>query len=183
MVDPLTPKPTRKTEVLVKVTPTIASRREEDSALKEVVLQRYRCANGILETRTKDGSTAAKAPAPRTNPNTKEYSTAYSFPASFHKFFAQREFKSFLKLGKYLFTGPLRHNHIHARTMYLMPQSPAASTDLRGVRAQSNGAKAPQWLNAHKKLRFQEASTVFALDFYHAPCLSSNPLSAWLHLD
>jgi hypothetical protein len=60
--------------------------------------------------------------------------------------------------------------------MYLMPQSPAASTDLRGVRAQSNGAKAPQWLNAHKKLRFQEASTVFALNFYHAPCLSSNPL-------
>ena len=30
------------------------------------------CANDIFETKTKDGSTAAKAPAPRTNPNTKE---------------------------------------------------------------------------------------------------------------
>ncbi len=33
MVDPLTPKPTRKAESLSKVTPTITSRREGDVAL------------------------------------------------------------------------------------------------------------------------------------------------------
>jgi hypothetical protein len=33
MVDPLTPKPTRKAEALAKTLPTIASRREEDVAL------------------------------------------------------------------------------------------------------------------------------------------------------
>jgi hypothetical protein len=75
MVAQLTPKPTRKAEALAKAPQTIASRREDDAALKEVALPRYRCANGILETRTKDGSTAAKAPAPRTNPNTKEAPT------------------------------------------------------------------------------------------------------------
>ena len=64
MVDPLTPKPTRKAEALVKAPPTIASSREEDAALKEVALPRYRCASSILETKTKAGSTAAKAPAP-----------------------------------------------------------------------------------------------------------------------
>jgi hypothetical protein len=36
MVVPLTPKPTRKAEALTKAPPTIASRREEDAALKEV---------------------------------------------------------------------------------------------------------------------------------------------------
>ncbi len=77
MVAPLTPKPTRKVEALVRAPPTIASRREEDAALKEVVmLTRYRCASCILETKTTDGSTGAKAPAPRTNPNTKEAPTA-----------------------------------------------------------------------------------------------------------
>ena len=75
MVSPLTPKPTRKTETLVKTPPTIASSREEDAALKEVALSRYRCAKGILETKAKDESTAAKAPAPRTNPNTKDTPT------------------------------------------------------------------------------------------------------------
>jgi hypothetical protein len=35
MVDPLTPKPTRKTEALAKAPPTIDSRREEDVALKK----------------------------------------------------------------------------------------------------------------------------------------------------
>jgi hypothetical protein len=35
MVDPLTPKPTRKAEALAKAPPTIASRREEDVALKK----------------------------------------------------------------------------------------------------------------------------------------------------
>ncbi len=35
MVDPLTPNPTRKVEVLTKVPPTIAARREEDIALKK----------------------------------------------------------------------------------------------------------------------------------------------------
>ena len=76
MVSPLTPKPTRKTESLARAPPTIASRREEDAALKEVALPRYRCANCILETKTKVGSTAAKAPAPRTNPNIDEATTA-----------------------------------------------------------------------------------------------------------
>ena len=45
---------------------------EEDAALKEVALKevpQYRCASCILETKTKAGSTAGKAPAPRTNPN------------------------------------------------------------------------------------------------------------------
>ena len=50
MVVPLTPKPTRKDETLPKTQSTIASSREEDAALKEVALTRYRCANGILET-------------------------------------------------------------------------------------------------------------------------------------
>jgi hypothetical protein len=77
MVGPLTPKSTRKTEALVRVPPTIASRREEDAALKEVaMLPRYRCANCILETKTTDGNTSAKTPVPRTNPNTKEAPTA-----------------------------------------------------------------------------------------------------------
>ncbi len=75
MVAPLTPKPTRKTENLVKVPSVIVSRREEDTVLKEVVLSRYRCVNGILATRTKDGSTKAKVPVPRTNPNTQEAPT------------------------------------------------------------------------------------------------------------
>ena len=35
MVAPLTPKPTRKAEALAKAPPTIASRREEDVALKK----------------------------------------------------------------------------------------------------------------------------------------------------
>ena len=56
MVAPLTPKPTRKAEALTKAPPTIVSSREEDAALKEVALPRYRCANGILETKTKDGN-------------------------------------------------------------------------------------------------------------------------------
>ena len=76
MAAPLTPKPTRKAEALAKAPPTIASRRKEDVALKEVAKPRLCCANGIFETKTKDGSTAAKAPAPRTNPNTKEAPTA-----------------------------------------------------------------------------------------------------------
>jgi len=76
MVAPLTPKPTRKAETLSKAPPTIASSREEDAALKEVAKPRLCCANGIFETKTKDGSTAAKAPVPRTNPKTKEAPTA-----------------------------------------------------------------------------------------------------------
>jgi hypothetical protein len=55
MVSPLTPKPTRKAEALDRAPPTIASRREEDDALKEVaMLPRYRCASCILETKTTD---------------------------------------------------------------------------------------------------------------------------------
>ena len=76
MAAPLTPKPTRKAEALARAPPTIVSRRKEDVALKEVAKPRLCCANGIFETKTKDGSTAAKAPAPRTNPNTKEAPTA-----------------------------------------------------------------------------------------------------------
>ena len=53
MVAPLTPKPTRKAETLSMAPPTIASSREEDAALKEVALPRYRCANakycGLLD--------------------------------------------------------------------------------------------------------------------------------------
>jgi len=69
MVGPRTPKPTRKTEALAKVPPTIASSREEDAGLKEVVLPRYRCANGILETKTKDGS--SESPGPTYQPKRK----------------------------------------------------------------------------------------------------------------
>jgi hypothetical protein len=43
MVDPLTPKTTRKAETLAKAPPTIASRREEDTVMKEVSLPRYTC--------------------------------------------------------------------------------------------------------------------------------------------
>ena len=77
MVAPLTPKPTRKAETLARAPPTIASRREEDAALKEVaILPRYRCASCIPETKTNVGSTAAKAPAPRTTPKVNEAPTA-----------------------------------------------------------------------------------------------------------
>jgi hypothetical protein len=37
MVDPLTPKPTRKVETLTKAPTTIASRREEDVELKKLL--------------------------------------------------------------------------------------------------------------------------------------------------
>jgi hypothetical protein len=50
---PLTPKPTRKVEVLTKAPPTIVSRWKEDAALKEVGKPRLCCANGIFETKTK----------------------------------------------------------------------------------------------------------------------------------
>ena len=76
MEAPLTSKPTRKDEPLGKTPPTIASRRKEDVALKEVAKPRLCCANGIFETKTKDGITVAKSPDPRTNPNTKEAPTA-----------------------------------------------------------------------------------------------------------
>jgi hypothetical protein len=76
MVTPLTPKPTRKSESLVRAPSTIASSHEEDATLKEVVLSRYRCANFILETKTKVGSTVAKVPVPRTNPNINEAPTS-----------------------------------------------------------------------------------------------------------
>jgi hypothetical protein len=75
MVTPLTPKPTRKAETLTRAPPTIVSSREEDTVLKEVVLSRYRSANCILETKTKVGSTVAKSPVPRTNPDINETST------------------------------------------------------------------------------------------------------------
>ena len=45
MVVPLTPKSTRKTETLARAPPTIVSSREEDVALKEVALPRYRSWN------------------------------------------------------------------------------------------------------------------------------------------
>ena len=61
MVAPLTPKPKRKDEVLAKAPLTIVSRLEEDAALKKWPKPRLCCANGILETKANDGSTAAKA--------------------------------------------------------------------------------------------------------------------------
>ena len=48
MVTPLTPKPTRKAEALTRVPSTITSSLEEDVALKEVALPRYRCVNCLL---------------------------------------------------------------------------------------------------------------------------------------
>jgi hypothetical protein len=76
MVAPLTPKPTRKAEVLVKAPSTIVSRREEDVAMKKCPKSWLCCTNDILETKANDGSTTVKAPAPLTNPNTKEAPTA-----------------------------------------------------------------------------------------------------------
>jgi hypothetical protein len=76
MVAPLTPKPTRKAETLAKTPPTIVSRRKEEDELKEVAKPRLCSANGIFETKTKDGITGTKVPAPGTNPNTKEAPTA-----------------------------------------------------------------------------------------------------------
>ena len=73
MVSPLTPKTTRKVETLVRTPPTIASSREEDAALKEVTLSRYRSVNCILETKV--GNTGTKVPVPRTNPNINETPT------------------------------------------------------------------------------------------------------------
>jgi hypothetical protein len=67
MTAPPTPKPTRKAEALARAPPTIASRREEDAALKEVALPRYRCANGILETKAIDGS-CSESPGPTYQP-------------------------------------------------------------------------------------------------------------------
>ncbi len=65
--------------------PTIVWRHEEDDALKEVALSRYRCANCILETKTKVGSTSTKVPDPRTNPNNDETPTTPKPPThSFH---------------------------------------------------------------------------------------------------
>jgi hypothetical protein len=72
MVDPLTPKPTSKAEALVRVSATIASCREEDDELRKWSLPRYCCASCILETKTKVGSTVAKVPVPRINPNMDE---------------------------------------------------------------------------------------------------------------
>jgi hypothetical protein len=54
MVDPLTPKPKRKAEALAKASPTIASRLEEDAALKKWPKPRLCCANVILETKGND---------------------------------------------------------------------------------------------------------------------------------
>ena len=76
MVAPPTPRPTRKAKALTKAPPPIGWGDEEDAALKEVALPRYRCASCFLETKTKVGSTAVKTPAPRTNPNIDEAPTA-----------------------------------------------------------------------------------------------------------
>ncbi len=76
MAAPPTPKPTRKAEALARAPPTIVSCRKEDVALKEVAKPRLCCANGKFETKTNVGSTAAKAPAPRTTPKDNEAPTA-----------------------------------------------------------------------------------------------------------
>ncbi len=75
MVAPLTPKPTRKVKVLVRAPPTIASCREEDATLRKWSLPQYCYARCILGSKTKVGSTGAKAPAPRINPNINETPT------------------------------------------------------------------------------------------------------------
>jgi hypothetical protein len=54
MVDPLTPKPTRKGEALTKVSPTIVSRHEEDVALKQCPKPWLCCANGKNESHRSD---------------------------------------------------------------------------------------------------------------------------------
>ena len=85
MVAPLTPKPTRKAEALARAPPTIASCREEDAALRKWPLPRYCCASCILGSKTKVGSTAAKAPAPRINPNINEAPTHPNHTPTHHK--------------------------------------------------------------------------------------------------
>jgi hypothetical protein len=75
-VAPLTPKPTRKAESLVKAPPTNVSCHEEDVALKKWPKSWLSYENGILETKANDGSTGTKVPDPRINPNTKEARTA-----------------------------------------------------------------------------------------------------------
>ena len=72
IVVPLTPKSTRKTEVLARAPPTMASRHEEDVVLRKWPLPRYCCPSCILDTKTKVGSTAVKVPVPRTNGNIDE---------------------------------------------------------------------------------------------------------------
>jgi hypothetical protein len=62
MVVPLTPKPTRKTGALVRVTTTITFFREEDTVMRKWPLLRYCYATCILETKTKVGSTTEKVP-------------------------------------------------------------------------------------------------------------------------
>jgi hypothetical protein len=76
MTAPPTPKPTRKAESLARAPPTIASRREEDAALKKWPKSRLCSVNGILETKGNDGSTVGKVPDPRTNPKANEVLTA-----------------------------------------------------------------------------------------------------------
>jgi hypothetical protein len=83
MTAPATPKPTRKSETLARAPPTVASRREEDVALKEWPKPWLSCVNGILETKANDGSTAAKAPAPRTNPKAIPRPSTPSSPSGF----------------------------------------------------------------------------------------------------
>ena len=48
MAAPLTPKPTRKAEALVRAPPTIASCREDDTVLRKWSLSRCCCASCIL---------------------------------------------------------------------------------------------------------------------------------------
>ncbi len=62
MVAPLTPKPTLKTEPLVRAPPTIVSCHEVDVELRKWSLSRYCYTSCILETKTKVGSTGVKDP-------------------------------------------------------------------------------------------------------------------------
>ncbi len=68
MVAPLTPKTKHKTEPLTRAS-------EEDDEMRNWTLSRYCFASCILETKTKVGSTTAKAPALRINPNIDETPT------------------------------------------------------------------------------------------------------------
>ena len=68
-------KSTHKVQSLDREPSTIVSRREEDTVLRKWSLSRYCCERCILETKTKVGITAAKAPDPRTHPNIDEAPT------------------------------------------------------------------------------------------------------------
>jgi hypothetical protein len=75
MVAPPTPKPTHKVEDLVRESPTIVSRCEENTVLWKSYWSRLCCANWSPETKARVSSPPVKAPVLRTNPNIDEATT------------------------------------------------------------------------------------------------------------